>query len=210
MENFRDISFFYKHHFQINKYYSPVALWVVCGTVLISLNAGVCMLLLKRHCGLSLCQYTPKPPPPFALCFHSLCLSLPPTGLSNQRSTSTEADVWLDAINKTIIGDGLPSRPTQLVRPSVMNHLDRGRPSRRQTLNISPVGFLKSIPVHVSAFFPALCYRSLGFWVSQQQYLPEQGIWKVLRFKVSSGLMTMESQAERTAKTPSKIEENWA
>lgn len=96
---------------------------------------------------------------PFALCFYSLSLCLPvslslsPPRLSSQRSTSAEADVWLDAINKTIIWDGLPSRPAQSVGPSAMNHLDSGEPLRRQTLNISPVGFLRSIPVHVSAFF---------------------------------------------------------
>lgn len=95
----------------------------------------------------------PQTPTSFTLYFHSPSLSLSPPGLSSQRSTSAEADVWLDAINKTIIGDGLSLRPAQLVRPSAMNHLDKGRPSRRQTLNISPVGFLKSIPVHVSAFF---------------------------------------------------------
>lgn len=98
--------------------------------------------------------YYPTPSPPFSLLFaFTPRLFLLPPGLSSQHSTSTEADVWLDAINKTLIWDGLPSRPAQLVRPSAINHLDRGRPSRRQTLNISPVGFLKSIPVHVSAFF---------------------------------------------------------
>ena len=66
-----------------------------------------------------------------------------------------------------------------------MNHLDGGRPSRRQTLNISPVGFLRSIPVHVSAFlsvffvfffFPSALYsRSLGLLVSQQQHSPQKG-----------------------------------
>lgn len=35
----------------------------------------------------------------------------------------------------------------------MVNHLDRGWPSRRQTLNISLVGSLKSILVHVSASF---------------------------------------------------------
>lgn len=104
----------------------------------------------------------PQTPTPFALFAFTPRLSLPPPGLSSQRSTSAEANVWLDAINKTIIWDGLPSRPAQLVRPSAMNHLDRGRPSRRQTLNISPVGFLQSIPVHVSAFFHFFLLCTLG------------------------------------------------
>lgn len=96
-------------------------------------------------------QYTAEPPPPlpFALAPQLslfLSLSLTPHRLRNQRSTSTEADVWLDAINKTIVWDGLLSRPALLVKHSVMNHLDRAGPSRRQTLNISPVGFPGSIP----------------------------------------------------------------
>lgn len=160
-----------------------------------------------------------SPPLPFAFtpCLSvslspSLSLSLSPPRLSSQRSTSAEADVWLDAINKTIIWDGLPSRPAQSVGPSAMNHLDRGEPLRRQTLNISPVGFLRSIPVHVSAFFfpfyffffyffpPfALYSRSSGLSVSQQQHSPDKGL-KVLRFKVICGWMTVgKSQTETSA-----------
>lgn len=107
-----------------------------------------------------------------------LCLPLPPARQSSQRSTSTEADVWLDAINKTIIWDGLSSHPSQLVRSSAMNHLDRGGPLRRQTLNISPVGSLGSIPVCVSVFvcFSALYAKSWGFSVSQQQHSPDKRV----------------------------------
>lgn len=89
--------------------------------------------------------------------------------------------------------------PRGSVRPSAMNHLDRGGPSRRQTLNISPVGSPKSIPVHVSTFnlfFSALCFGSLGFWVSKKQNVRS----KVLRFEVKSGRMTGESQAEKREK----------
>lgn len=92
----------------------------------------------------------PQTSTPFAPWFYFLSLSLT---TQHQCSTSAEANVWLDAINKTFIWDGLPSRPALLVRPSVMNHLDRCRSSRRQTLNISPVGFPGSIPILVFAFF---------------------------------------------------------
>lgn len=70
------------------------------------------------------------------------------------------------------------THPSQLVRSSAMNHLDRGGPLRRQTLNISPVGSLGSIPVCVSVFvcFSALYAKSWGFSVSQQQHSPDKRV----------------------------------
>lgn len=67
-----------------------------CGKVLISLNAGVCMLFLEKHCGLSVSQYTTSastslPLPSFS--FYSVGFCVPALGRSSQRSTSTEADV---------------------------------------------------------------------------------------------------------------------
>lgn len=161
--------------FPINKHYSPEALWAVCGKLLISLNAGVCMLPLESHGGLSVCPYAAQTTPPPLPSASTRYPSLLPPWLSSRHQAPAETDVWLDAIDKTTVWDGLPSQHAQLVRTSVVNHLDRGWPSRRQTLNISLVGFLKSILVHVSASF-SRCW--LSGWCPQpeslQKWLMEQ------------------------------------
>lgn len=109
--------------FPINKHYSPEALWVVCGKLLICLNAGVCMLPLKSHGWLSACPYAAHTtPPPLPRAFTPYLSPLPPW-LSNQCHAPAETDVWLDAIDKTTVWDGLPSQHAQLVRPSAVNHL---------------------------------------------------------------------------------------
>lgn len=150
-----------------------------CSKVLISLNAGACM---ERHCGPSVYQCSPPHhhhPTFSALYFYFL--SPLPVGQSNQRSTSTEANVWLDAINKTIIWDGLPSRPAQSAELSAMNHLDRGRPSRRQTLNISPVGCLD--PYQFMFPFFLLCTTTVLQGSVSQQQLKSKKDWKIVKFK---------------------------
>lgn len=89
------------------------------------LNAGVCMLPSLRWCCLPMCQHTS---------------SLP--SATGQHLTPIEDQVWLDAIDKTVVWDGLLSRPRGQSGPAAMNHLNRDQPSRRQTLNTSAVVFL--------------------------------------------------------------------
>lgn len=116
--------------FPINKHYSSVALWAVCGKLLICLNAGVCMSALESHGGLSAYPYAAHTTPPtLPRAFTPPpSLSLLPPWLSSQQHAPAETDVWLDAIDKTTVWDGLPSQHAQLARPSAVNHLDRGWP----------------------------------------------------------------------------------
>lgn len=65
-----------------------------------------------KNTGLSVSRYTPTSP---SFNFYSIGFCVQALWWSSQRSTSTEANVWLDAINKTIVWDGPPSRPAQLV-----------------------------------------------------------------------------------------------
>lgn len=78
-----------------------------------------------------------------------------------------------------------------------MNHLDRGWPSRRQTLNISAVGFLQSISAHVLEsffFFVLLCI--LGLWGSGLVCYAAHEIelvWKVFGVEIPFGSRSGES-----------------
>lgn len=70
----RNYAALYLHQQEINKLYSLEACSAACGKLLISLNVGVCILLLGRHCCLPAFQYTPITPPAWlSLCVRLCC-----------------------------------------------------------------------------------------------------------------------------------------